>query len=74
MPTGPLAQTLAKLREELAVSIITNVGVSPMDRQMGNQGEANQFCKLDCFDDVGCLRDRNVFGATNPVCRRAHLG
>jgi hypothetical protein len=33
---------------------------------MGNQGEADQFCKFDRVDDVGGL-DRDVLGAANTV-------
>ena len=73
LPPQPLVQALADLREELAVSIVTDIGVGPMDRQMGNQGEANQFRKIDCLDDVGGLRERDVFGAARAISPRTLL-
>ena len=40
---------------------------------MGNQGKADRFCKFDRLDDVGGLRDRNVFGAANTVAPLATM-
>ena len=37
-----------------------------MDCEMGNQGEADQFCKADRLDNVGGLGDRD-FGAARAV-------
>ena len=34
---------------------------------MGNQGEADQFRKIDRLDDIDGLQDRNVFGAAVAV-------
>ena len=67
LPPQPLVQTLAEFREELAVGIITHIGVGPMDRQMGHQGEADGFGVFDRLDDVGGLRDSDVFGAARAV-------
>ena len=67
VPTQPFGKTLSDLREAFAVGIVPRVRVSPMDREMGNQGKADQFCKLDRLDNVGGLRDRNVAGAANTV-------
>jgi hypothetical protein len=38
--------------QELAIWIITNIRVSPMDREMGYQGKADRFSKLHRFDHV----------------------
>ena len=72
VPMQPFGKTLSDLREAFAVGIVTDVRVGPVDREMGNQGKADQFCKLDRLDNVGCLRDRDVFGAANRYrrCRR----
>ena len=67
LPQQPFVQALSELCEELAVGIVTHIGVGPMDRQMGHQGEADGFRVFDRLDDVGGLRDRDVFGAASAV-------
>jgi hypothetical protein len=47
--------------------VIASIRLSPMDGEVGNQGEVDQFCKLDRLDDVHGLGDRNVAGATNAI-------
>lgn len=66
-PRQPLVQTLADLREELAIGVVTHIGISPMDGEMGNQREADHFCKIDRLDDVRGLRDCDVFRAANTI-------
>jgi len=56
MATSPFVQTLTEFREELAVSVITNVCVDPVDREVSHQRKAARFSKVDCFDDVSGLR------------------
>ena len=38
-----------------------------MDCEMGNQGEADQFCKADRLDNVGSLCERNFGGAASTI-------
>jgi hypothetical protein len=63
----PLIQTFTEYGEDLAAWIITDICEAPVDREMGNQGEADRFCKLDRRDDVGGLQERDVFGAAHTV-------
>ena len=40
MATSSFVQTLTEFREELAVSVITNVCAGPMDREVSHQRKA----------------------------------
>src|SRR5262245_9622470 len=62
-----LAQALPNLREAGAVRIVESVRARPVDGEVGNQGKANRFCKLDGFDNVDRLSDRNVFAAMDSI-------
>ena len=53
VPTQPFGETLSDLRETFAVGIVPYVCVGPVEREMGNQGKADRFCKSDRLDDVG---------------------
>ena len=44
-PPPPLVQALAEFREELAVGIVTQIGVSPMNCQGATKGRPMDFAK-----------------------------
>jgi hypothetical protein len=52
-----LVQALANFREAGVVRVIKGDRARPVNGEMGDQGEADRFCKLNRFNDVGCLRN-----------------
>ena len=60
VPVQPLVQALTKLREELAVGIVSGVREAPVDREMGHQREVDRFCKSDSLHDAGGLAHGDV--------------